>query len=108
MGRLITLGITSLDGYVADAEGSFAWAEPDEELHRYCNALEAAIRINLYGRLTYEPMTSWAEPPADAREVELDRTPRRRLHHRVVQRLIRASGNTLDISQHFPQPAATS
>ena len=72
MGRLITLGITSLDGYVADADGSFAWAEPDEELHRYCNALEAAIGINIYGRLTYELMTYWADPPADAGEVELE------------------------------------
>ena len=30
MGRLVALGITSLDGYVNDADGSFAWAEPDE------------------------------------------------------------------------------
>jgi dihydrofolate reductase len=72
MGRLVTLGITSLDGHVADSDGSFAWAEPDEELHRYCNAIEATIGTQLYGRRTYELMTYWADPPADAPEVELD------------------------------------
>jgi dihydrofolate reductase len=72
MGRLVTLGITSLDGYVNDADGSFAWAEPDEELHRYANALEATIGPTIYGRLTYELMTYWADPPADAAEVELE------------------------------------
>ena len=66
MGRLITLGITSLDGYVCDADGSFAWAEPDEELHRYCNALEAAIGTQIYGRRMFEVMSYWADPPADS------------------------------------------
>ena len=33
MARLIYTAITSLDGYVADKDGSFDWAEPDEEVH---------------------------------------------------------------------------
>ena len=72
MARLVTLGITSLDGYVCDADGSFAWATPDEELHRYCNGLEATIGTSIYGRRMYELMTYWADPPEDAGEVELE------------------------------------
>ena len=40
MARLVYTGITSLDGYTIDAEGGFAWAEPDEELHALVNDLE--------------------------------------------------------------------
>ena len=32
-----------LDGYVADEDGSFDWAAPDEELHRFVNDLERPI-----------------------------------------------------------------
>jgi hypothetical protein len=31
MAKLIYSTITSLDGYVADEDGNFDWAEPDEE-----------------------------------------------------------------------------
>ena len=31
MGKLIYSATTSLDGYVADEDGKFDWAEPDEE-----------------------------------------------------------------------------
>lgn len=37
MARLICSGITSLDGYLADEEGNFDWAAPDEEVHRFVN-----------------------------------------------------------------------
>jgi hypothetical protein len=33
MGKLIYSVITSLDGYVADEDGNFDWAAPDEEVH---------------------------------------------------------------------------
>ena len=32
MAKLIYSAITSLDGYVADEEGNFDWAAPDEEV----------------------------------------------------------------------------
>ena len=32
MVKLIYSAITSLDGYIEDAEGKFEWAEPDEEV----------------------------------------------------------------------------
>jgi hypothetical protein len=31
--RLIYSAITSLDGYIEDANGEFGWAAPDEEVH---------------------------------------------------------------------------
>jgi len=35
--RLIYTAITSLDGYVADADGHFGWSAPDEEVHPFVN-----------------------------------------------------------------------
>jgi hypothetical protein len=43
MVKLIYSAITSLDGYVEDAEGKFDWAEPDEELHAFVNDLERPV-----------------------------------------------------------------
>ena len=69
MGRLIYSALTSLDGYIADEEGNFDWAEPDEELHRVFNDMERPIGTYLYGRRMYETMVFWetahtlADPP---------------------------------------------
>jgi len=41
--RLIYAAVASLDGYIADAQGKFDWAEPDEEVHRFINELERPI-----------------------------------------------------------------
>jgi dihydrofolate reductase len=57
--KLIYATIASLDGYVADSDGSFDWAEPDEEVHRFVNDLERPIGTHLYGRRMYEVMRSW-------------------------------------------------
>jgi dihydrofolate reductase len=51
--------IASLDGYVADADGDFSWAEPDEEVHRFINEQEEAVGTYLYGRRLYETMAVW-------------------------------------------------
>ncbi len=59
MPRLIYATIASLDGYVADTEGSFDWAEPDEEVLRFVNDLERPIGTYLYGRRMYEVMEYW-------------------------------------------------
>lgn len=40
MAKLIYSTITSLDGYVADNDGNFDWAAPDEEVHTFVNDLE--------------------------------------------------------------------
>jgi len=61
--RLIYTAITSLDGYVADANGSFDWAEPSEEVHAFVNDLERPIGTYLYGRRLYEVMVAWETMP---------------------------------------------
>ena len=50
MAKLIYSAITSLDGYIADEEGNFDWAAPDEEVHAFVNDLERPIGTYLYGR----------------------------------------------------------
>ncbi|HEX2294169.1 MAG TPA: dihydrofolate reductase family protein [Actinomycetota bacterium] len=72
--RLIYTAITSLDGYIADSEGDFGWAAPDDELHAFVNDLERPIGTYLYGRRMYEVMVYWETAPAEAGapEVELD------------------------------------
>jgi dihydrofolate reductase len=59
MAKLIYSTITSLDGYVADEDGNFDWAAPDEEVHRFVNDLERRVGTYLYGRRIYEVMAYW-------------------------------------------------
>ena len=68
MGRLIYGGITSLDGYVNDADGTFDWAAPDEEVHAAVNDLERPVGTHLYGRRMYDVMRVWADPAMVAGE----------------------------------------
>jgi dihydrofolate reductase len=63
MAKLIYSAITSLDGYIEDAEGKFDWAEPDEEVHTFVNDLERSVGTYLYGRRMYETMVFWESPP---------------------------------------------
>lgn len=73
MARLIYSMIMSLDGYIADGDGNFDWAAPDEEVHQYFNDMEREIGTYLYGRRMYETMIYWetAHTHADS-PVELD------------------------------------
>jgi dihydrofolate reductase len=59
MARLIYSAIASLDGYVADEDGNFDWAAPDEEVHAFVNDLERPVGTYLYGRRMYEVMLAW-------------------------------------------------
>jgi dihydrofolate reductase len=59
MAKLIYSAITSLDGYVADEDGNFDWAAPDEEVHAFVNDLERPVGTYLYGRRMYETMVAW-------------------------------------------------
>jgi dihydrofolate reductase len=59
MARLTYAAITSLDGYVADKNGNFDWAAPDEEVHSFVNDLERSAGTHLYGRRMYEVMAFW-------------------------------------------------
>jgi dihydrofolate reductase len=64
MARLIYGMITSLDGYVEDARGSFdLGAAEDEAVHTYINQLASSVGTYLYGRRMYETMLYWEDPP---------------------------------------------
>jgi dihydrofolate reductase len=58
---LIYSAIVSLDGYTADREGKFDWAEPDEQVLAFLNDLERPIGTYLYGRRMYEVMRYWED-----------------------------------------------
>jgi dihydrofolate reductase len=62
MAKLIYAAITSLDGYVADADGDFGWAAPDEEVHSFVNDLQRTVGTYLLGRRMYEVMRFWEDP----------------------------------------------
>ena len=74
MAKLIYSAITSLDGYIADENGNFDWAAPDEEVHAFVNDLERPVGTYLYGRRMYEVMRAWetADTFADQRPVMRD------------------------------------
>jgi dihydrofolate reductase len=59
MAKLIYAAITSLDGYVADADGKFDWSAPDEEVHAVVNDLGRPIGTYLLGRRMYEVLVAW-------------------------------------------------
>jgi dihydrofolate reductase len=59
MAKLIYSSITSLDGYVADEDGKFDWAEPDEEVHSFVNDLYRPVGTFLLGRRLYEVLVAW-------------------------------------------------
>ena len=63
MAELIYSAITSLDGYVADEEGRFDWAVPDDEVHTFVNDLERQVGTYLYGRRMYDVMVGWETAP---------------------------------------------
>src|SRR5262249_61369976 len=67
MAKLIYAAITSLDGYIADEDGNFDWAAPDEEVHAFVNELERPIGTYLYGRRMYETMLPWETLELDDR-----------------------------------------
>jgi dihydrofolate reductase len=62
---LIYTVITSLDGYVADENGNFDWAAPDEQVHQFVNDLERPVGTYLYGRRLYEVMQYWQTVSTD-------------------------------------------
>jgi dihydrofolate reductase len=72
MAKLIYAAISSLDGYVADAEGNFDWSAPDQEVHRFVNDLERGIGTYLYGRRMYEVMRYWETAPTGNGEPSAD------------------------------------
>jgi dihydrofolate reductase len=64
MADLIYSPIASLDGYIADEDGSFEWGAPGEEVHAFINELLRPVGTHLYGRRMYEVMCGWETPEA--------------------------------------------
>jgi dihydrofolate reductase len=73
MAKLVYSAISSLDGYIADEDGSFDWAVPDEEVLAFINDLERPVGTYLYGRRMYEMMVGWETDPALAGQSPLMR-----------------------------------
>ena len=97
MAKLIYSAITSLDGYVADEEGNFDWAAPDEEVHTFVNDLERPVGTYLYGRRMYEVMVAWetepdvaGQPPAVQDYAEIWRAADKIVYSRTLETVSRA------------------
>jgi dihydrofolate reductase len=56
MGKIISLGHMSLDGYMADLKGQINWIRMDEETNKLVKELYHGAAGTIYGRKTYELM----------------------------------------------------
>jgi dihydrofolate reductase len=63
MGKLIYATNTSLDGFTEDADGSFDWTVPGDDVHLFYNDLMRGIGTQLLGRRMYESMAVWETDP---------------------------------------------
>src|SRR5215218_9517006 len=59
----------SLDGYVEGSDGSFAFAAPDDEVHRLANEEAREAAVFLYGRRLYEVMDGYWTAAAKQRDL---------------------------------------
>jgi dihydrofolate reductase len=71
MTRLIYVTNVSLDGFIEDERGSFAFTEPDDEQFAFVTDLVREVGTYLYGRRLYETMAVWETEPALAAQSEL-------------------------------------
>lgn len=68
MAAVLYSALCSLDGYVADEAGSFAWAVPDAEVHAAVNDVQRSVGTLLLGRRTYEVLRAWDDVEAGTTE----------------------------------------
>ena len=61
---LIVSMSTSVDGFIADRNGSFDWGAPDEELFAFHLERVSELGAILLGRRLYETMLVWETDPA--------------------------------------------
>lgn len=67
---LFSMGV-SVDGFIADRQGAFAWSAPSEELFAFHLARVRELGAHLCGRKLYETMLVWETDPS-LRETEAD------------------------------------
>src|SRR3954447_1860006 len=60
---IYSMGV-SVDGFIADREGSFAWSGPSEEQFRFHIAQVRELGAYVMGRRLYETMLPWETDPA--------------------------------------------
>jgi dihydrofolate reductase len=65
MAKLIYSMLMSLDGYIADEDGNFDWAEPDPEVHAFINELDREVGTYLLGRRMYDVLVYWERIPIE-------------------------------------------
>ena len=71
MAKLIYITNVSLDGFIEDAQGSFDWTDPDDELFAFITDLIRPVGTWLYGRRLYEMMAVWETDATLAAQSEL-------------------------------------
>jgi dihydrofolate reductase len=54
----------SVDGFIADRKGAFAWTVPDDELFRFHLERVRELGAYLCGRRLYETMLVWETDPS--------------------------------------------
>jgi dihydrofolate reductase len=60
---IYSMGV-SVDGFIADRDGRFAWTAPDDELFRFHLTLVGELGAYLCGRRLYETMLVWETDPS--------------------------------------------
>jgi dihydrofolate reductase len=89
--KLIYSMLASLDGYVADTDGRWDWAVPDEEVHSFLNDLSRPIGTYLLGRRMYDVLVAWEtldtadEPPPIAEFAEIWRATDKIVYSTALQ-----------------------
>jgi dihydrofolate reductase len=63
MRKLIVFLMTSLDGYVSDANGGIDWQVVDDEFNVFAAQQLDSVGMILFGRVTYEGMASYWPTP---------------------------------------------
>ncbi|MDG4759150.1 dihydrofolate reductase family protein [Micromonospora sp. WMMD710] len=71
MANLIYVTNMSLDGYIEDERGAFAWMPMDDEVFVLCTDLLRPVGTFLYGRRLYEAMAVWETDAALAAQSDL-------------------------------------
>jgi dihydrofolate reductase len=69
--KLIYVANVSLDGYIEDADGSFEWTAPTDEVFTFITDLVRPVGTYLYGRRLYETMAVWETDTTLGAESEL-------------------------------------
>ncbi|MDG6108268.1 dihydrofolate reductase family protein [Dactylosporangium aurantiacum] len=71
MAKLVYMNNVSLDGYMEDERGAFAWFPIDEDVFAFQTELLRPVGTFLYGRRLYEAMAVWETDPALAAKSDL-------------------------------------